>query len=280
MPAASPSSSVQLASLKDWSCRLLVKQGMYAADAEIVVLRLIEAELLGRSAGGLRWLPRLLSAMDLGDIDPRAQIVTLTDLPALAVMDGSTGAGQVGLTHVVELAAKKAQAIGSAVVILKNSRPVGDPTACLAAATSAGCVAGIMTTCKKQTDPWPIGPCTVWGWPGTDSPLITSAEPPMIGGDLFADVVAVSLAGTKPSAVKKRLFGDDAEYVCFATDIPKCREPAEFHAAASQAAGSQGLIAPAWIFERESWPETAVISNETVAELRELGTSARVAAEW
>jgi hypothetical protein len=280
MPSTSPSSSVHLASLKDWSCRLLVKQGMYAADADTVALRLIESELLGRTAGGLRWLPRLLSAMDLGDIDPRAQLVTLTDLPALAVIDGSTGAGQVGLTHVVQLAAKKSHVVGSAVVVLKNSRPVADPTACLAAATSAGCAAGIMTTCKKQTDPWPIGPCTVWGWPGSDSPLVTSAEPPAMSGDLFADVLAAGLAGTKPSAVKKRLFGDDAEYVCFATDIAKCREPAEFHAAASHAAESQGLNAPAWMFERERWPATAVISAEAVAELRELGASARVPAEW
>jgi hypothetical protein len=280
MTATSPLVSVQLASLKDWACRLLVKQGMYAADADVVALRLIESELMGRSTGGLRWLPRLLSAMDLGDIDPRAQIVMLTDLPALAVIDGSTGAGQVGLTHAVQLAAKKARAAGSAVVVLRNSRPVGDPTACLAAATSAGCVAGIMTTCKKQTDPWQIGPCTVWSWPGAHTPLITSVEPPAMGGDLFADAIASGLAGTKPSAAKKRLFGDDAEYVCFATDISQCREPSQFHAAASQAAGSQALIAPAWIFERERWPATATVSNETVAELRELGMSARVPAEW
>ena len=79
--------AVRLKPLLEWSNAVLVKQGMYAAEAEIVSRRLIEAELLGCTAGGLRWLPRIVSAMDVGDIDPRAEIVTVTDLPALAVLN-------------------------------------------------------------------------------------------------------------------------------------------------------------------------------------------------
>lgn len=280
MTATSVNTPVKLAPLKAWACRLLVKQGMYAADADIVALRLIESDLMGRPAGGLLWLPRLLSAMDLGDIDPRAQTVTQTDLSALAMMDGSTGVGQVALLRALQLAVKKAHTAGSAVVIVKNSRPVGDPTSCLAAATSAGCVAGIMTTCKRQTEPIPIGPCTVWGWPGADTPLVTSAEPPAMGADLFADVLAAGLAGEKLSSAKKKLFADDAEHIALVIDPTKCTDREQFQAVINQAPGANVLSAPAWMFDAAKWPETAAMSEHVVAELRELAKTARVAAEW
>lgn len=280
MSETSPSATVHLTGLREWMVKLLVKQGLFAAEAEITALRLIESELIGRSAGGLRWLPRLLSAMDVGDIDPRARLVTIADLPALTVIDGSTGVGQVALTHILQLAMKKAQAAGSAMAVVKNSRPVGDPTACLAAATSAGCVAGIMTTCKRQAEPWPIGPCSVWGWPGPDSPLMTSAASPLTQADLFADVLAAGLGGNKSSAAKKRLFADDAEYVCIVTDISQCTARNHFQQVAQQAIGSDGLTAPAWIFDVMQWPETAAIAADVVAELRELAATSRVVADW
>jgi hypothetical protein len=272
--------SVRLPLLRAWVQRLLVKKGMYAAEADIAALRLIESDLLGRPGGGLRWLPRLLSALDLGDIDPRAELVALVDLPALAVIDGGTGVGQVALVHALHLAMKKASAVGSGTVVVKNSRPVGDPTACLASATSTGCVAGILTTCKRESEPWPIGPCTVWGWPGTDSPLATSAEPPAMDADLLADVLVAGLAGTKPAVRKKRLFADDAEYICCAIDVSKCTERDQFVGVANVAIGVNGLTAPAWIFDSAKWPEIAEIRTEVVGELRELATSEKIPAEW
>ena len=234
MPTATV--SVRLAPLREWAIRLLVKRGMYSADAELASQRLMEAELLGRSAGGLRWLPRLLEAMDLGDIDPRAQLVSLDESPALSAFDGSTGVGQVAVTRALEHGVKSAQAVGSAIVIVKNSRPLGDPTACLIAATSAGYLAGIMTACKPETEPWPIGPCTAWAWPGDDSPLVATATPPVMTADIAAEVLPTALGGTKPVSTKKRLFADDAEHVCFVIDISKGGNRGQFDVVANQAA--------------------------------------------
>lgn len=276
-PAVTP---VKLAALKTWMVKLLVKKGMFAAEAEIVALRLIESELLGRPAGGLRWLPRLLEAMDVGDIDPRARLVTLTDLPALLVIDGSTGAGQVVITRALELAVKKAQAVGSAAVVIKNSRPLGDPTACLAAATSAGCVAGIMTTCKAETEPWPIGPRTVWGWLGEGSPLATMAALAPANADPIADVLASGLGGKKISSRKKRLFADDAEHACWVTDVSKCAPVEQFQAVTRPAIESEAVTAPPWIFDAAQWPESALFAEGVVAELNELAAASRVVADW
>ncbi len=276
-PAETP---VKLETLKAWIVKLLVKKGMFAAEAEIVALRLIESELLGRPAGGLRWLPRLLDAMDVGDIDPRARLVTLTDLPALLVIDGSTGVGQVVITRALELAVKKANAAGSATVVIKNSRPLGDPTACLATATSAGFVAGILTTSKAETDPWPIGPSTAWGWPGDGSPLLTTAASEPFHADVYADVIAAGLGGKKTSSRKKRLFADDAEHVCWVTDVSKCISVEQFQSVTKPATETEAVTALPWIFDVGQWPECAMLSEVVVTEMRELATTARAPAEW
>lgn len=279
MDAASSPATVRLAGLKNWMTTLLVKQGLFAAEAEIAALRMIESELMGRPAGGVRWLPRLLAAMEVGDIDPRAKIVTLTDLPALLVIDGGTGVAQVVLTHALQLAARKAAAAGAAMIVLKNSRPIGDPTACLAAATSLGCVAGIMTTCRRQTDPWQTGPSTVWAWPGSDGPLVTTATVPD-QSNCLADALAAGLGGTKPSLAKKRLFADDAEAVCFLSNVSQITDLDRFHQVTGQALESECLAPPAWIFNATQWPESALIPVDATTELRELAKSSKAAAEW
>jgi len=270
--------SIRPALLLKWMNALLVKQGMYAADAEIVSRRLIEAELLEQVSGGLRWLPRLLSAMDLGDIDPRAQIVTLLDLPALAVLDGSTGVGQVAITQALQLGVAKATAVGSATIVVKNSRPIGDPRVGLAAATAHGCIAGVFTTCKAQTDPWPVGPSSVWGWSTAESPLVTSGV--NLSNDLPTIVLPTALAGTKSAAEKKKFFTDDAEYVCIVIDPAKCRPKAEFQVMAEHTAGKHIIGSPAWIFDSAQWPELVDISEIAVRELRDFAASARMPAEW
>lgn len=280
MSSASADVVVKLAPLRGWIVRLLVKQGMYEADAQLTAQRLVESELLGRPAGGLQWLTRLWSAIDLGDVDPRAQLVTLTDLPALAVIDGGTGVGQVAVTRAVELGVKKARVVGAAVVVVRNSRPIGDPAVFLAVATSSGCLAGVMSACKHEREPWPIGACTVWGWPGRDSPLITSSQPPQMADDLFAGILPAALCGKKTAALKKRLFADDAEHVCFLIDLSRCNSRDSFEQVAGQAGDNALQHAPAWVFDSLQWPETAEISATTVAELRELATAARVATDW
>lgn len=278
MDAAS-STPVRLAKLKDWMIALLVKQGMFAAEAEIVALRLIASELMERPAGGVRWLPRLLSAMDVGDIDPRARPVTQIDLPNLTVIDGGTGVGQSTLHHALGLAIRKIQYTGSTVVAIRNSRPVGDPTACLYTATNAGYLAGIMMSCKKEAEPWPIGPCSVWGydcWEG----LITSPAVPAQLADPLADVIAGGFVGTKTSRRKKKLFADDAEYFCFVTDVSQCGNACGIDLALADIVEDSPPPAASRNLSDSFWPETAQFSFIAVSELRDLAKTSKLAANW
>lgn len=278
METATPTAAVRLSALKEWMIALLVQQGMFAAEAEIVALRLIASELMERPAGGVRWLPRLVAAIEMGDIDPRAKPVTVRDMPALTVIDGGTGVGQSTLHFALGLAVQKVQSTGSTVVAIRNSRPVGDPAACLHTATIAGCLAGIMMSCKKETEPWPIGPCTVWGYPCLEG-LITSTPASSQLADPLADAMAAGF-GSKTSRRKKKLFGDDAEYLCFVTDVSQSGDQPRFQQAVREVVEVAPPPPASCFLWDQFWPETAQIPSIAVNELRELGKSSKVEADW
>ena len=104
---------VDRANLTQLILKLLQRKGVFASEAEIVVSRLIEADRCGQFADGVGSLPQYLDAMDLGDIDPRARIITLSDTPASAFFDGSTGIGHVAATRAMLLAIEKARIVGT-----------------------------------------------------------------------------------------------------------------------------------------------------------------------
>ncbi|MDG2389323.1 MAG: Ldh family oxidoreductase [Planctomycetaceae bacterium] len=104
---------------------LLVKNRMFAADAEIAAKRMIEADLRGIVSHGSRALVRYLPAMEMADIDPRAQMLTEIETPAVAVLNGSQGIGHVTATKAMQLAIEKAKAVGTGTVVVKNSHHYG-----------------------------------------------------------------------------------------------------------------------------------------------------------
>ena len=144
--AESPSvTRVDLAILTQLIVKLLQRKGMFAAEAEIVASRMIEADQCGHRADGVRTLPRLLEVMDLGDIDPRARFITVTETPAIAVLDGSTGMGQVAVTRAMLLAIEKAKVVGTGTVVVRNSQPCGSPAVYVRLAAEIGLI-GFCTT--------------------------------------------------------------------------------------------------------------------------------------
>ncbi len=125
--------------------KLLQRKGMFVAEAEIVANCLIAADQSGYGADGVRTLPRLLEVLDLGDIDPRARLITVTETPAIAVLDGSTGMGQVAVTRAMLLAIEKAKVVGTGTVVVRNSQPCGAPGVYVRLAAEAGLI-GFCTT--------------------------------------------------------------------------------------------------------------------------------------
>src|SRR5690606_8677197 len=106
--------------LRQFLLKALVKKSMFQFDAETVAARLIDADLQGRSAYGVRSLPRILDAMDAGDVDPRARILTEVETPAIAVICGSTAVGAVAATKGMQVAIDKARGVGIGAVTVHH----------------------------------------------------------------------------------------------------------------------------------------------------------------
>ncbi|MBD3673800.1 MAG: Ldh family oxidoreductase [Planctomycetaceae bacterium] len=104
---------------------LLIKNRMFPADAKIATARMIEADMRGIVSHGTRALERYLPSIEMADIDPRAEIVTEVDTPAMAVLNGSQGMGHVAATKAMQLAVQKAKAVGTGTVVVKNSHHYG-----------------------------------------------------------------------------------------------------------------------------------------------------------
>lgn len=111
--------------LREFARRILVKSRMFPRDADIVADRMVEADLRGVVSHGTRALPRYLAAIDSADIDPRADLLTEVETPALAVMNGGGGMGHVAATKGMELAIRKAGEVGTGTVVVKKSHHYG-----------------------------------------------------------------------------------------------------------------------------------------------------------
>jgi hypothetical protein len=231
MVQASSGVSVSRTAVQTWMLKVLQRKGMFAAEAEIVALRLLEAEQQGRGAWGLALLPELVSAMDLGDIDPRARTLTVLDLPAAAILDGSTGAGQVGATKAMQLAIQKAHTAGIGMVIVKNSQPCGDVRRYAELAAQAGCIGFCTTNSGKAVLPAERPVLSVhpqaWALPAGDAHLVSlqtlDAQEPLLSPaagarGLLSLVLTAGLTAARAPYQKKKSspYGAGAEHFCLA----------------------------------------------------------------
>lgn len=122
---ASQETVVPIEPLRELIVTILIRKGMFEAEAEIAASRLIEADLRGIHSHGSRTLTKYIAAIDDGDIDPRAMSITICETPAIAVIEASGGMGHVAATRGMELAIKKASEIGTGTVVIKKGQHFG-----------------------------------------------------------------------------------------------------------------------------------------------------------
>ncbi|HET6423268.1 MAG TPA: Ldh family oxidoreductase [Planctomycetaceae bacterium] len=219
------SSPIETEVLHEWMLKVLTRKGQFAADAELVIARLLEAEQRGSITGGLTTFAEILTAIDLGDVDPRARTLTVTDAPAIAVLDGSTGIGQVGASRAMQLAVQKASLTGIALVVVKNSQPLVDVAGIAALAAKEHCL-GFCTANWGKADRdtasgWLSSQPQAWAMPHGQNVWITSSNLSgieSIAAGVLSLVLTAGLTDSKLPAAKKRAspFGAGAEYACIA----------------------------------------------------------------
>lgn len=105
--------------------KLLVKNSMFQFDARVAAERMVEADMYGVPSHGTVQLSRFLSAMDCGDIDPRARVLTISDAPCFAVLEGSRSVGSIAATKASEMVIAKAREHGIGVVCVGDSQTLG-----------------------------------------------------------------------------------------------------------------------------------------------------------
>lgn len=284
--------------LTGWMHRVLQRFGMFAVDAELVIARLLEAESRGHSRSGLAMLADIVTAFDLGDIDPRARTLTKLDLPAYALLDGSTGVGQVGASRAMLLAIEKARQTGLALVVVQNSQPCGDPVTYAELAAAADCVAFCTTNSGKARWPdeaesklfashpqaWglPAGHAAVWVTQQAIDPhdlggITGSMQPPAIVQGIVSLALTAGLSGARLPAAKKKAspFGAGAEHACLAIHLPTLQAAATWN---DWIETTLPHSTAAWTrVTRAPLSDQFTLSAETVERLQEAAAASRVA---
>ncbi len=116
---------VRAEDIADLMVRMLKAKGMYEAEARIGAARLVEADLRGIHSHGSRSIWRYLEAIDNGGIDPRAEVITERETPAMAVLNAGKGLGHVAATQAMKLAIEKARNVGTGTVAVRRGQHYG-----------------------------------------------------------------------------------------------------------------------------------------------------------
>ncbi|RMG40606.1 MAG: Ldh family oxidoreductase [Planctomycetota bacterium] len=136
---------VPIDALRQFVVGLLVHKGMFEAEARIAADRMVEADARGTYSHGTWALKRYLDAMDAGDIDPRAQVLTLREGPSTAALDGGNGLGHVAATRGMQLAIRKARETGVGAVTVVRGQHYGAASVYALLAARDGLI-GLTTT--------------------------------------------------------------------------------------------------------------------------------------
>ena len=239
---------------------LLVKRKMFKAEAQMALDRMFDALDWGFEEHGPARAHEVLNAIDLGDVDARAQSIVLQESSALAVIDGSKGVGEVAATRATDRARKMAAEHGTATVVVKNSQRWGSSAAYAARLAAEGLLAICSTSegqaavsSENNADASLGGADTVWGIPSAaNHPVLLamnasrhstslndrlelfgmasddhqSAESMSLWLQSLASMALTGLlAGSKlPTEKRANPHLDGAEHFIYCIDVGKCCE--------------------------------------------------------
>jgi ureidoglycolate dehydrogenase (NAD+) len=104
---------------------LLGKRGASDHDATIVANGLVWANLRGSDGHGVSRLPRYLSLLARGEIDPKAQPQIVHDRAAVFIVDAGHGFGPVAVMHAAALAVERAKRNGICLALIRHTTHTG-----------------------------------------------------------------------------------------------------------------------------------------------------------
>jgi LDH2 family malate/lactate/ureidoglycolate dehydrogenase len=111
--------------LRQFSTRVFEHFGVPPTDAARAADVLAASDLRGIESHGVARLHTYFDMLTLGRINPRPNIRVVRELPATATVDGDNGLGLVVGPAANEIAMSKADAVGAAVVSVRNTNHFG-----------------------------------------------------------------------------------------------------------------------------------------------------------
>jgi hydroxycarboxylate dehydrogenase B len=104
---------------------IFAKAGSSRAEAERIGKYLVTANLTGHDSHGVQRVPRYLQWLQEGIFVADRVVKVVNETPVYAVVDGLHGFGQTVAPQAVEIGIKKCQAMGLAMVALRNAGHIG-----------------------------------------------------------------------------------------------------------------------------------------------------------
>lgn len=112
---------IKLEKLKSFCKTALVKEGMKEEYAQMVAEILSETDAFGTNSHGTKNLHNYIKKFRVGGIDIKAEPEIVAEGPAFALVDAKKALGMIPSVQAMELACKKAETAGIAIVAVRNS---------------------------------------------------------------------------------------------------------------------------------------------------------------
>ena len=116
---------VDVKKYKDFCVKALIACGVKAEAAEAVADCCVMTDMMGITTHGSVNLPKYLNKMNHGGLDGQSTPSVITDGPTWARLDGEGGFGMYNGRYAMDLAMKKADEMGMAIVTVKDSGHFG-----------------------------------------------------------------------------------------------------------------------------------------------------------
>ena len=105
--------------------KIFTGHGLSQEDAAIITDNLIDANCRGMDSHGVIRVENYINRLNNGGSDPNAEIKVIRETPVSALLDAGNGLGQVVSTKAAKLCRKKAEEMGMAAVVMRNSNHYG-----------------------------------------------------------------------------------------------------------------------------------------------------------
>jgi LDH2 family malate/lactate/ureidoglycolate dehydrogenase len=145
---------IPTADLRSAASSILEAVAVPVDDAALVGASLVMADAWGHQSHGLLRLPWYVNRIRSGVVDPVSPSEVVTDIGAIAVLDGHDGVGQVLAARAMRDAVRRAREHGIGAVAVRESNHFGTAAYFTRMAAAAGCIGILATNSSPAMAPW------------------------------------------------------------------------------------------------------------------------------